>query len=172
MVLDVPNIESDDEEDESICKSEDEDGPIVSRRRPKGLGRLHISRLLQMVLQDAQTRLFFKAQSTIQAEIRYYVPKSEDLAYPEKLVGVLVTTMHSRAFKFQHVSAFQQRLNTHHPPGDSDTRKRRTSARSSRSSRWINKRRGTRLYKKLCGYYRSSTTLSRFAYPYPSRCFG
>lgn len=87
MVLDVPNVGSDDEEDESVCKSEDEDGSIASRRRPKGLGRLHISRLLQMVLQDAQTRLFFKAQSIIQAEIRYYVPKPEDLAYPEKLVG-------------------------------------------------------------------------------------
>lgn len=88
MVLDVPIVESDDEEDESVFKSEDEDGSI---RRPKGLRRLHISRLLRMVLQDAQTRLFFKAQSTIQAEIRYYVPKPEDLAYPEKLVGALGT---------------------------------------------------------------------------------
>lgn len=87
MVLDVPNIESDDEEDEPVSKFEDEDEPTTSRRKPKGLGRLHISRLLRMVLQDAQTRLFFKAQSIIQAEIRYYVPKPEDLAYPEKLVG-------------------------------------------------------------------------------------
>lgn len=83
MVLDVPNMESDEEEEES----EDEDGSNASRRRPKGLRRLHISRLLQMVLQDAQTKLFFKAQSVIQAEIRYYVPKPEDLAYPEKLLG-------------------------------------------------------------------------------------
>ena len=50
-------------------------------------GTLHISRLLQMVLQDAQTRLFFKAQAVIQSEIRYYVPKTEDLAYPDKIVG-------------------------------------------------------------------------------------
>ncbi|EGN97381.1 hypothetical protein SERLA73DRAFT_57800 [Serpula lacrymans var. lacrymans S7.3] len=55
--------------------------------RPQGLGKLHISQLLQMVLQDAQTRLFFKAQSVIQSEIRYYVPTPEDLAYPEKLVA-------------------------------------------------------------------------------------
>jgi hypothetical protein len=89
MVLDVPNVESDDDEDESISKFEDEDGSITSRRWPKVLGKLHISRLLQMVLQDAQTRLFFKAQSIIQAEVRYYVPKTEDLAYPEKLVGAL-----------------------------------------------------------------------------------
>jgi len=40
-----------------------------------------------MVLQDAQTRLFFKAQSIIEGEIRRYVPKPEDLAYPEKLVA-------------------------------------------------------------------------------------
>jgi len=87
MVLDVPNLESDDEEDEAPFKHEDDDGFVSSRKRPKGFRRLHISRLLQMVLQDAQTRLFFKAQSIIQAEIRYYVPRPEDLAYPDKLVG-------------------------------------------------------------------------------------
>lgn len=48
--------------------------------------RLHISHLLQMVLQDAQTRLFFKAQAVIQAEIRHYVPKPEELAWPDILV--------------------------------------------------------------------------------------
>ena len=51
------------------------------------LGRLHIRQLLQMVLQDAQTRLFFKAQAVIQSEIRYYVPTAQDLAYPDKLGG-------------------------------------------------------------------------------------
>lgn len=50
-------------------------------------GRLHIHQLLQMVLQDAQTRLFFKAQAVIQSEIRYYAPTAQDLAYPDKLVG-------------------------------------------------------------------------------------
>ncbi|KAF8629303.1 hypothetical protein AX15_003520 [Amanita polypyramis BW_CC] len=50
-----------------------------------GLGRLHISQLLQMVLQDAQTRLFFKAQSMIQSDIRQFNPKPEDLNYPEVL---------------------------------------------------------------------------------------
>jgi hypothetical protein len=48
--------------------------------------RLHISHLLQMVLQDAQTRLFFKAQAVIQAEIRHYAPKAEELAWPDILV--------------------------------------------------------------------------------------
>src|SRR5882762_9616137 len=66
MVLDVPNLESDDEVDEPASKSDDENKSISSKKRPKGLGRLHISPVLQMVLQDAQTRLFFKAQSIIQ----------------------------------------------------------------------------------------------------------
>ena len=53
----------------------------------KPLKRLHTPQLLQMILQDAQTRLFFKAQSIVQADIRYFVPKEADLAYPAKLIG-------------------------------------------------------------------------------------
>ena len=85
MVLDVPSVpdSSSDEEPDLDELSLDLDHP----RRHRGLRTLHISHLLQMVLQDAQTRLFFKAQSVIQAEIRYYVPKPEDLQYPDKLVG-------------------------------------------------------------------------------------
>jgi len=71
MVLDQPL-------DDEIEDHEEKDGE---------LGRLHIHQLLQMVLQDAQTRLFFKAQSVIQSEIRYYVPTAQDLAYPDKLVA-------------------------------------------------------------------------------------
>ena len=71
---------------EQVKKTEKKLG---SGNKHKGLRTLHISHLLQMVLQDAQTRLFFKAQSVVQSEIRYYVPKSEDLAYPDKLVGML-----------------------------------------------------------------------------------
>jgi hypothetical protein len=84
MVLDVVEFPEDPPDELSM----DLDHP-----KPRGLGRLHISHLLQMVLQDAQTRLFFKAQSLIQAEIRYYVPKSEDLAYPDILVGLLRETL-------------------------------------------------------------------------------
>jgi hypothetical protein len=92
MVLDIASLP------DSSSSSEDEDfheeltvdlDAARTRRKKKGLGRLHISHLLQMVLQDAQTRLFFKAQAVIQSEVRYYVPKAEDLAYPEKLVGEL-----------------------------------------------------------------------------------
>lgn len=81
MVLDVVELPEEPLDELSV----DLDHP-----KPRGLGRLHISHLLQMVLQDAQTRLFFKAQSLIQAEIRYYVPKPEDLAYPDILVGLLL----------------------------------------------------------------------------------
>ncbi len=49
--------------------------------------RLHIGQLLKMVLQDAQTRLFFKAQSVVQSEIRHYVPNGDDLKWPDILVG-------------------------------------------------------------------------------------
>ena len=76
-------------DEEATSDFEDDGGPVSLKKRPRGLGRLHISRLLQMVLQDAQTRLFFKAQSIIQAEIRYYVPRPDDLAYPDKLAGML-----------------------------------------------------------------------------------
>ncbi|KAH9987020.1 Sec34-like family-domain-containing protein [Russula compacta] len=75
MVLDQSLDDDDDDESEADEDKNDE------------LGRLHIRQLLQMVLQDAQTRLFFKAQAVIQSEIRYYVPTAQDLAYPDKLVA-------------------------------------------------------------------------------------
>lgn len=81
MVLDVAELPNESLDELSI----DLDHP-----KPKGSGRLHISYLLQMVLQDAQTRLLFKAQAVIQAEIRNYIPKPEDLAYPDKLIGQCV----------------------------------------------------------------------------------
>ena len=58
--------------------------PITPRRQ---LRQLHIGALLEMILQDAQTRLFFKAQAMVQAEIKYYVPKGNDLDYPAKLTS-------------------------------------------------------------------------------------
>jgi conserved oligomeric Golgi complex subunit 3 len=97
MVLDISSIPSsstsdDDEDDEDEEQDEltvDLDTPHP-RHHTKRLSKLHISHLLQMVLQDAQTRLFFKAQAVIQSEVRYFVPKGEDLAYPDKLAGAYV----------------------------------------------------------------------------------
>ncbi|KAG2074742.1 Sec34-domain-containing protein [Suillus decipiens] len=79
MVLDVAEFPEEPSDEGNLIVDFDQ-------QKSKGLGQLHISHLLQMVLQDAQTRLFFKAQSVIQADIRYYTPKPEDLAYPDKLV--------------------------------------------------------------------------------------
>ena len=86
MVLDVPETELSSDEEELL------DGPSALRNGNgsvvnQGLGRLHISHMLQSVLQDAQTRLFFKAQTIVQSEVRYYVPKPEDLDYPDKLAS-------------------------------------------------------------------------------------
>ncbi|PCH35965.1 Sec34-domain-containing protein [Wolfiporia cocos MD-104 SS10] len=94
MVLDIPALPDDEEEDEEeaipapnteILNLDLQQRPVRGGRR--GLRALQISHLLQMVLQDAQTRLFFKAQAVIQSDIRYYVPKAEDLAYPDKLIS-------------------------------------------------------------------------------------
>ena len=83
MVLDVSMIP-----DTPVAEELDELSIDLDRPQ-KGLDRLHISQLLQMVLQDAQTRLFFKAQSLIQSDIRLLNPKPEDLNYPEILRGAL-----------------------------------------------------------------------------------
>lgn len=48
-------------------------------------GNLRFSELLSTVLQDTQTRLVFRAQYVIEAEVLQYTPKPEDLDYPGKL---------------------------------------------------------------------------------------
>lgn len=55
------------------------------QKRRKPLSRLHTEILLKMVLQDAQTRLVFRAQALLRADVEYYVAKEADLAYPAKL---------------------------------------------------------------------------------------
>ena len=75
---------SDDEEDDG---SDSEASVSSGRTRgPKVGRRLHTGQLLQMVLQDAQTRLFFKAQAVIQSEIRHFVPTPDDLRWPDILL--------------------------------------------------------------------------------------
>ncbi|KAG6892955.1 hypothetical protein C0993_002432, partial [Termitomyces sp. T159_Od127] len=87
MVLDVSSVYGDDDDTEVNDAEElSIDLDAKAARKVPSLQKFHISHLLQMVLQDAQTRLFFKAQSVIQSDIRYYVPRSEDLAYPEILL--------------------------------------------------------------------------------------
>ncbi|KAK1927132.1 Sec34-like family-domain-containing protein [Papiliotrema laurentii] len=57
------------------------------KRHRKPLDRLHTEVLLRMVLQDAQTRLVFRAQALLRADVEYYVPKDGDLDYPDKIKG-------------------------------------------------------------------------------------
>lgn len=64
---------------------------MVKSRKRKPLARLHIEVLLRMVLQDAQTRLVFRAQALLSADVEYYAPKEGDLDYPERLkLGKLI----------------------------------------------------------------------------------
>jgi len=83
MILDLPASSFShpaNEDDEDHHPSDDEE-------RGRHDGKLHIKPILQLVLQDAQTRLLFKAQAVMESEIRVYKAKPEDLAYPDKIVG-------------------------------------------------------------------------------------
>lgn len=101
MVLDGPSItaaESSTSPSASDSGSDDDSLEIApdppegwkGSSKENGLGELRISGLLRMVLQDAQTRLVFKAQSVMQSEIRWFVPNAnagaEELDWP----GVLI----------------------------------------------------------------------------------
>lgn len=83
-------LDSDDEDNDSFDDELNIDFDHPGREKSKDgfVGkRLHTQHLLQMVLQDAQTRLFFKAQSVIQSEVRWYAPKAEDLAWPDVILS-------------------------------------------------------------------------------------
>ncbi|ESK85085.1 cis-golgi transport vesicle tethering complex subunit [Moniliophthora roreri MCA 2997] len=62
-VLQALMVEVHDEEDEETQNASE--------------SKLHTSTLLQPILQDAQTRLFFKAQAVVQSDIRHYMPSKE-----------------------------------------------------------------------------------------------
>jgi hypothetical protein len=59
--------------------------------QPYALRRLHVGHLLQLILQDAQTRLVFRTQAVLQSEVSNFTPKVEDLDYPAKLQGKFTT---------------------------------------------------------------------------------
>lgn len=60
-----------------------EDDEVIDSQ--EAVVRPYIRPILQLVLQDAQTRLVFKAQTLMESEIRFYKPSAEDIAYPFKL---------------------------------------------------------------------------------------
>lgn len=79
---DIQGDEEDDaEERESVVPETPKEVTDSSRMQ-----KLHIAPLLQMILQDAQTRLVFKAQAIVQSDVRLHVPTEDDLRYPEKLI--------------------------------------------------------------------------------------
>jgi hypothetical protein len=57
--------------------------PLPRDTRP--LPNLKFSQLLVPILQDAQTRMVFRAQAIIQNEVLHYAPAPDDLDYPGKL---------------------------------------------------------------------------------------
>ena len=90
-LLNSDDSDSDNGDDEDSFSDElniDFDHPGREKSRDGFVGkRLHTQHLLQMVLQDAQTRLFFKAQAVVQSEVRWYVPKGEDVAWPDVILS-------------------------------------------------------------------------------------
>lgn len=62
------------------------DRPVVTLVRPKADSKMRFSELLGTVLQDAQTRLVFRAQYVMEAEVLNYAPKPEELDYPSILI--------------------------------------------------------------------------------------
>ena len=85
MVLDVPDMDSSSDEEDELPVARRVNG---TKGVTQGVGRLHVGHMLQSILQDAQTRLFFKAQNVVQSDIRYFVAKPEDLDYPNILTGM------------------------------------------------------------------------------------
>ena len=80
-----PSDEDDETDHFTSTALPDEHPGIVEQQQ---IGKiLNIGHLLQMILQDAQTRLVFKAQSVVQSDIKYYSPRNEDLKYPQRITG-------------------------------------------------------------------------------------
>lgn len=92
-----PNA-SDDDDDADLIREEEEDaddggaaqqnqvGHALTTTLGHGFGSLRFAVLLQTILQDAQTRLVFRAQAVIQSDVLHYQPTLDDLDYPEKLL--------------------------------------------------------------------------------------
>jgi len=69
---------------------------------------LHISHLLKIVHQDAQTRLSFTAQAVIPSKIRHYVPKAEDPAWPNILICEFLPNIRICALTDSHRHSCEQ----------------------------------------------------------------
>ncbi|RUS30631.1 hypothetical protein BC938DRAFT_479139 [Jimgerdemannia flammicorona] len=65
---------------------------------------LAFSYLIRHVLQDAQQRLIFRAQSYIRTEIQVFMPKPEDLDYPAKLRSLRRSSIFSQPTSTRSIS--------------------------------------------------------------------
>ena len=83
------SFEDDDEMDRFTSTALPDERPGIVEQHPIGM-KLNIGQLLQMILQDAQTRLVFKAQSVVQSDIKHYSPQPGDLQYPQRITGTLL----------------------------------------------------------------------------------
>ncbi|KAG2127465.1 uncharacterized protein EDB93DRAFT_1270843 [Suillus bovinus] len=120
MVLDVAELPEEPPDDGNLIV--DFDQP-----KSKGLGQLHISHLLQMVLQDAQTRLFFKAQSPVIFEdvaheavsfCRQSLVTSSNLVEQRSSTGVL----DGQLFLVRHLILKEVANNLDYTPKDTEPR--------------------------------------------------
>jgi hypothetical protein len=129
-------------------------GSILTRRdtlqrsKRKPLERLHTEVLLRMVLQDAQTRLVFRAQALLRADVEYYAPKEGDLEYPEKIKGEpRICTLNTAYDQVKTESSFKDKYRFRL------TQRTTMSPPSSRSHRKKYSNGGIPLFASLCGYF-------------------
>ncbi|KAG0654262.1 Golgi transport complex subunit 3 [Rhodotorula mucilaginosa] len=78
--------EEEEEEEEDAATQQNQMGTTTTTTLGHGFGSLRFAVLLQTILQDAQTRLVFRAQAVIQSDVLHYQPTPDDLDYPEKLL--------------------------------------------------------------------------------------
>lgn len=55
----------------------------IQPHRPAG--RFHAGKLLEMILKDVQTRMIFRSQTIMRSDVASYVPRGDDLDYPDKI---------------------------------------------------------------------------------------
>jgi len=84
------SLEDDDDMDRFTSTALPDERPGIVEQHPIGT-KLNIGQLLQMILQDAQTRLVFKAQSVVQSDIKHYPPQPGDLQYPRRITGTSIS---------------------------------------------------------------------------------
>lgn len=79
------NAEDDDDDDDDEASDDDANNDMSLVTQAQRKTGLRFSLLLQPILQDAQTRLVFRAEAILQTDVVRYSPQPADLDYPAKL---------------------------------------------------------------------------------------